>query len=180
MRDLSLHILDLAENSVRAEANLLQIFILEEESKDLFTVILKDDGKGMEKSFLEDVTNPFQTTRTTRKVGLGIPLMKDTCERAGGSFTIESEIGVGTEIRAIMKYRNIDRPPLGNIIDTLISLVMYCDKMNLEYTHVIGESKFFFDTKVIKGQLAGVPMDTPEVLAWVREYLTENINDLRQ
>lgn len=180
MRDLSLHLLDLAENAIRAEAGLIQITIREDLKNNWFEMTIEDNGKGMDAQMLNKVTDPFTTSRTTRKVGLGIPLMKDTCERAGGRFRIDSEPGKGTKVQAEMVYDHIDRPPLGNIIETLISLLLYGEKTDIIYRHYYDDRSFCFSTIEIKEMLSGAPIDAPQVLAWAKEYLFEQMQLLRK
>ena len=124
MRELSLHILDLAQNSLTAGASRLDIIVEIDHKKDLVAITLSDDGKGMAPDFLKTVTSPFTTTRTTRKVGLGIPMFKENAELTGGTFSIESTVGVGTKMRAGFVLSSIDRPPLGDLAATMISLVV--------------------------------------------------------
>ena len=120
MRELSLHILDLAQNSLTAGASRLDIIVEIDHKKDLVAITLSDDGKGMAPDFLKTVTSPFTTTRTTRKVGLGIPMFKENAELTGGTFSIESTVGVGTKMRAGFVLSSIDRPPLGDLAATMI------------------------------------------------------------
>ena len=124
MRELSLHILDLAQNSLTAGASRLDIIVEIDHKKDLVAITLSDDGKGMAPDFLKTVTSTFTTTRTTRKVGLGIPMFKENAELTGGTFSIESTVGAGTKMRAGFVLSSIDRPPLGDLAATMISLVV--------------------------------------------------------
>lgn len=180
MRELSLHILDLVQNSIAAGASLIEIDIEEAVAKDLLTVRIKDNGCGMDKDFLQKVMDPFTTTRTSRKVGLGVPMMQAACRRCDGDLTITSEKGVGTELTATFKYSHIDRAPIGNIVDTLVSLVMCSDGFDIIYRHSLDEEKFEFDTGEIKKVLgSGVSLSEPEVLNWIRDYLNEGLNNLR-
>jgi len=179
LRELSLHILDLAENSVRAGASLLEIDIKELIENNQLIIELKDNGKGMSKEFLNNVTNPFTTTRTTRKVGLGIPLMKMNCEKTDGYFNISSEENKGTKIECMLAYNHIDRAPMGNIIDTIMSLILYSEQMDFKYTHYINDNSFVFDTREIKQILDGVPLDAPEVFDWLKSYLIEKFEMIK-
>ena len=115
MRELSLHILDIAQNSIKAEAECLRIAVIEDLINDKLTIKIKDDGTGMDADTVKKVVDPFYTTRTTRKVGLGIPLFKLSAEQCGGYFEIKSQLGIGTEITAVFKHSHIDRVPLGNM-----------------------------------------------------------------
>ncbi len=179
MRDLSLHLLDLAQNSITAGASLVTIRICLAEN-GMLTMQLEDNGKGMSPELLSRVTSPFATTRTTRKVGLGIPLMKENAEKAGGSFQLESEEGKGTVLTASMDTGNIDCLPLGDLSGTLLSL-MLTNPLAPDFVFE-GESpqgKDTFDTRVIRDTLGSdIPFNEPSVAAWLKEALDETINSI--
>lgn len=173
MRSLALHILDIAENSVRAGASLVEIEVA---VSDGFLIIsIKDDGCGMDGEFLKKVIDPFTTTRTTREVGLGIPLFKQAAETSGGKFSILSEPGKGTEVYASFALGHIDRMPLGNLADILVALVPGESEILFTY-RIENNGAFVFDTREIKKMLGGVPADSPEILVFLKGYLEENIN----
>lgn len=174
MRELSLHILDVAENSVKANASLVKVSVVIE--KGYLTITVEDDGKGMSEEFLSKVTDPFTTTRTTRKVGLGLPLLKQASEQANGTFSIKSTLGVGTTVKASFEVNNIDRMPLGNLTDTIVSLV-YPD-VDFVWTYRVEGKEFVFDTREIKAQLDGVPIDSADVLVFINSYVSENIESI--
>ena len=164
MKELSLHILDLAENSIRAEASLIKILINENFDKDMLTIIIDDDGKGMDKELLESVQDPFTTTRTTRKIGLGVPLMKVAAKRCEGDLKIISEPNRGTKVEVNFKHSHIDRAPLGKIHETIMTLINYGKDIELLYEHQINDEKFKFDTREIKKILDGVDINSPDIL----------------
>jgi hypothetical protein len=172
MRDISLHILDIVENSLRAGASLIQIIITADVPQDTLTVIIEDNGSGMSKEMLEKVRSPFTTTRTTRKVGLGIPLFLAGCENTGGHLDIDSAPGIGTKLTAVYGFGHIDRPPLGNIAETITSLVLANPHIDFVYTAKKKET-FEFDTRMIKATLDGVAITEPSVMGFIREYLEE-------
>ena len=150
MNELSLYILDICENSITADSKNLYLTIEENHKDNLLQITIEDDGRGMSKEVLDKVTNPFYTTRTTRKVGLGIPLFKELCELCEGSFEITSEVGVGTKDVAKFKLDSIDLPPLGNIDDTLYCLA--CNDNNVEVTFkYIRDGKTLESSVVLKG-----------------------------
>lgn len=177
MKELSLNILDIAQNSVKAGAKNILISIIEDERELEFTV--SDDGCGMTPEFLANVTDPFTTTRTTRKVGLGLPLLKMQAEMTGGSFDISSktaEMGEdhGTSTRALFKKDSIDYIPLGDIISTVCVLVQGADDIDYLFTHRINEKLVELSTKQMREMLGeDIPLGLPEVVAWVRDYLEE-------
>lgn len=179
MRDLSLHLLDLAQNSITAGANLVTIRILLEDS-GMLTMELIDDGKGMSPELLERVTSPFATTRTTRKVGLGIPMMKENAEKAGGTFLLESELGEGTRLKATMDTRNIDCLPLGDLGGTLLSL-MLTNPLHPDFLFEgrTPKGECSFDTREVRAALGSeIPFNEPSVAAWLKEALEEEMNPI--
>lgn len=178
MRELSLHILDIAHNSIAAKAETLRIAIIEDLEKDTLTIRIKDDGRGMDEATIKRVVDPFYTTRTTRKVGLGIPMFKAAAEQCGGSFEIKSQLGVGTEIDAIFQHSHIDRVPLGNMTETIITIIMANIDMDLIYTHDINGRKFTLNTKDIKKTLGDLPINNMDVVIWLKGYIHENLIEL--
>lgn len=153
MRDLSLHILDIIENSVRAGAENISLLIDEDVIKNLLTVKIKDDGDGIDNEMLKNVTSPFTTSRTTRKVGLGLSLLKQASEIAEGKFKINSKKGKGTDVIATFKYNHIDRKPLGNIMETIISAILMSPEIEYKFKHRKNNKVFEFDTVKIKKSL---------------------------
>lgn len=176
MRSLSLSILDLVQNSVRCGASLVEIAITKNESENLLTISVKDNGCGMDKSKLEMVTDPFFTTCKTHKVGLGIPLFVQRALLTGGSYRISSEKGSGTEISACFKTNSVNFVPLGDISDTLRCLVISVPETDFLYTFCADEYRFILDTKAIYSQF-GVKADTAPFIkaALIKEYLAEEI-----
>lgn len=178
MRELSLHILDIVQNSISANASVIHIDIDEDTDKDILYFSIKDDGKGMDRELLKTVSDPFATTRTTRKVGLGISLLKAAAECCDGGIKITSELGKGTEVEAWFQYSHIDRAPLGDMVQTMLTLIVSNPSIDFVYHHRVMEKHFDFDTREIKKVLDGVGIDTAEVIAWLKEYLTEGIKSL--
>lgn len=174
MKELSLHILDIAQNSVTAGAQLIKISVLEDKENDILEFSVEDDGCGMSEETLKKVTDPFVTGRTTRKVGLGIPLLKAAAELAGGGIRLSSHIGKGTKITARFGYSSIDRQPLGDMAGTILGLVTSYEDVDFVYHHKVDTDEFMFDTREIRNILGGVKFTTPEVVLWLSEYLKEN------
>lgn len=172
MKELSLHILDVAQNSVSAGAKALDLTVAERGGR--LTITIADDGRGMSPAFLAGVTDPFTTTRTTRKVGLGLPLLKLAAEQTGGSLSIASELGVGTTVTAVFDAGNIDCPPLGDMAETVSLLAQGApEDMELTYTRETARGTFRFDTREIRELLGPVPLSEPEVAQWIRAYIAE-------
>ena len=174
MRELSLNVLDIVQNSITANANLIEIELIEEINNDILKINIFDNGKGMTDEQIKSVTDPFYTTRTTRKIGLGIPLFKMAAEMSGGSFKIESTVGVGTKIYTSYIHSSIDRMPVGNINETVSMLIRMNPDIDFVYTHTFNEKSYSLDTRELREQLENVPLDTPEVIDWINDYLTEN------
>lgn len=174
MPEISLNVLDVAENSIRAEASLVQILVTVDLEQNRLKIQIKDDGKGMTEEQMAKVTDPFFTTRTTRKVGLGIPFFKLAAEATGGSFQIESKVGVGTDVITVFQLDHIDRMPLGDINSTIHTLIVYNPQTDFLYRYTYGRESFELDTRQMKEILGGVPLDAPEVSAYIKEYLDEN------
>lgn len=178
MKELSLHILDIAKNSVKAKASLIEIYVNEDFNKNLLTIEIKDDGCGMSKEFLATVKDPFSTTRTTRKVGLGIPLFEAACVQCGGELNITSEVGVGTTLTATFELDSIDRAPIGDMAGTMQTLISGSPTIEFIYQHTKNSKTFSLDTRELKTVLGDVPLDTPEVLMWIDGYINEGLNEL--
>lgn len=180
---MSLHILDLAQNSITAGADLVEITINEDLDSDWLTISIEDNGKGMSEEFLEKVKDPFVTTRTSRRVGLGIPLMLAACRRCAGDLEIISRINAGTKLVATFRHSHIDRTPLGNMAETMVSLILcgFNEKgsVNFVYKHMQNSSTFLFDTHEIKAVLGeDVSLTEPDVLAWIHDYIKEGLANL--
>lgn len=177
MKELSLNILDIAENSIKANATeiVIEIFETDEELK----FVISDNGIGMEPDFLQNVTDPFTTTRTTRPVGLGIPLLKMAAEQTGGSFKITSRYfkefsdSHGTNTTAVFNKKHIDSVPLGNIIETVVTLIQGNPDIDFVFTHKINDKSVNLNTKELKVVLEGVPINNTEVILWIKEFLGE-------
>ena len=184
MKELSLNILDITENSTKANATLVEISILEKD--DTLTLVIKDNGTGMTEEILESVKNPFYTTRTTRKVGMGIPLLQCAAEQTGGSVNIESKHFShypeehGTTVTAVFYKNHIDFTPLGDAASSLVTLIQGHPNVDFVYRHTIGEAEVFLDTRELREVLENVPLDTFEVLIWIKENLAEQYNSVLQ
>ncbi len=178
MRDLSLHILDLMQNSIRAQAKTVSLSVsLDEEG--MLTLAIEDDGTGMSEELLSRVMSPFATTRTTRKVGLGIPMMAENCRLAGGDLSIESTLGKGTKLTATLDTRSIDCLPLGDLPGTVVTLVtMNPDRPEFILRCRSPKGEMEFDTRQIRQALQGVPLNEPEIAAWMQESLREEIEPI--
>ena len=173
MKELSLHLLDVAKNSVAAGASRVEIGLTEDEAGWL-TISITDDGRGMDPEFLARVTDPFTTTRTTRKVGLGLPLYRLAAEQTGGSLDIQSEVGKGTAVTARFLRRHLDCPPLGDLAGTIALLIQGSPDMELTYRHTTPNGTAELSTNQLREILGdGISLAEPEIFAWIQDYLTE-------
>lgn len=179
MKELSLHILDIVQNSVRAKATEVELIVNEDLTKNILEIIIKDNGKGMPKELIEQIKNPFATTRTTRKVGLGIPLLLEAAQRCDGDLDIQSEEGVGTILKTYFKHNHIDRAPMGDLVNTITMLILSSPEIRYIFTYSINSKDFTMDTKEVQDILGGVPINDLTVIKWLEDYLNENIGALK-
>jgi hypothetical protein len=178
MKDLSLHILDIVQNSIRAKASLIEIEVDEVPGKDQFTISITDNGNGMSAEELKRAVDPFYTSRTTRKVGLGLSLFKQNAEQAGGSFHIESTPGIGTKVTAVFGFSHFDRPIMGDLVGCLLILICSPDNVNYIFRHKTTSGEYVLDTREIKETLGEVPIDHPDVRAFLKEMIAENLEQI--
>ncbi len=174
MKELSLNILDIVQNSLAAGARNVEIDVAEAAADDRLDITIRDDGGGMDEELLSRVADPFTTTRSTRRVGMGIPLFKMAAEMSGGAFEIESAEGGGTRVYASFGLSNIDRPPLGDMAATMTALIQGSPDVDFIYTRIGGKGKFVFSTAELRKELQGVPLTEPSVLRWIGEFIAEN------
>ena len=175
MPEISLNILDVTQNSVSAGASLIQIDLLADKSCDLLTLNISDNGCGMTAEQVEQVTDPFFTSRSTRKVGLGIPFLKMAAELAGGSFCIKSQPGCGTCVTATFRLSDIDRMPLGDMAGTMTSLIATSPDVDFVLCIKQDDQGFTMDTRQFREILQEVPLSEPVVLSYSRNYICENM-----
>ena len=178
MRELSLNVMDVAQNSVRAQASLVYITVAESDREDRLTISISDNGCGMTDEQVQQVIDPFFTTRTTRKVGLGVPLFKLSAEQTGGSFSITSQVGKGTTTTAIYVKSSVDMTPLGDIDGTVRILIQCNPDIDFIFTHSTDIDSFTLDTRELREVLGDVSLNTPDVLEWIGEFLKENTNNI--
>ena len=173
MKELSLNILDIAKNSVKAEATCIEISLIEENG--IRTLTIRDDGCGMSPEFLRNVTDPFTTTRTTRPVGMGLPLFKLAAEQADVKLTITSQQGEGhgTTVQATFRIDHLDCVPVGDVAGTMVTLIQGSPDIDFEFLYRTDAGEKRLSTREMREVLGDVPLDTPEVLAWVSELLNE-------
>ncbi len=178
MLELSLHMLDIAENSVRAGARTVTIAVREERKKDLLSLEIQDDGTGMSTGALEKALDPFYTTKKVRRVGLGLPMLKEAAERTGGSLAIESREGTGTRVLVTFGLSHIDRQPLGDVGLTMVTLIAGSPEVDFVYIHERNGCEYRLDTRDIRRDLGDVPIHHVEVLALIRRNVREGLEEI--
>ncbi|HZW05113.1 MAG TPA: ATP-binding protein [Anaerolineaceae bacterium] len=176
---MSLHILDIAENSIAAGADTIEIVVSEDTKDDRLRLQVKDNGRGMDAELIERVTDPFVTSRTTRKVGLGIPLLKAAAEACDGWLTIQSEPGKGACVEVEFQRSHIDRMPLGDIATTLLNLVVTNPQIRWLFSYQVDQDAFKFDSQPIRRELGDIPLSEPVVLAFLRELISTGVSNVQ-
>lgn len=182
MKELSLYIMDILQNSIRAKADLIKVVIREELTNDELIIKIIDNGIGITKKDLANVEDPFYTSRKTRRIGLGLSLFQMTAIQCGGSFRIWSKVHLGTIVTAVFRYSHIDRAPMGNLSETLVACLMGMNsKGNLVYVHYIDDRKFSVDTREIRSILGeDIPLQSIEILNWIKSYVNDGIKNLME
>lgn len=178
MRELSLHILDLVQNSLEAGASQVDLEIIEDTKMNRMSIRVSDNGCGMDEITQQRVTDPFVTSRTTRKIGLGLPLLDMTTKQCGGSLSISSSIGRGSVVEAVYQLSHLDRPPLGNIADTIQAIIIANSNLHFTYRHVVEDQVFLVESKHIRDVLGDIPLTDPDVITWLRNYITDGVRCL--
>lgn len=179
MNDLSLHVIDIIQNSISAGAGLITLRIEEDTASDRLLMEVTDDGRGMTPEQVANLSDPFFTTRTTRRVGMGIPLFRQSAEQAGGGLTVASEQGKGTTVRAEFGLTHIDRPPMGDIANSFVLMVSANPELDFVLEYTIDGGSYRFDTREVKEALDGISLAEPAVIRMLTEMVSANIADLR-
>ena len=180
MQELSMNILDIAQNSVRAGAKLVEISLDEDTGSGRLRLRIRDDGCGMEEEMLRTVTDPFVTSRKTRKVGLGLPFLKLAAEQTGGGMSLQSEVGKGTTVAAEFALGHIDLMPLGDIGETLAALCAGSPDIDFLFVFTKDSHRFTFDTREVRSLLEGVSLSQPAVSVFIKEYVNEHMDAVQK
>lgn len=180
VRELSLHVLDIVQNSIAAGARTVDVTVSEDEASDLLTIEVVDDGAGIPSDILESVLDPFYTSRTTRKVGLGLPLFREAARAAGGDLDIESWPGRGTKVRATFRMSHIDRAPLGDMAETVALLVVCNPDVRFRYRHIRGARTFCFDSEEFRSALGDIPPTAPALAGVLKNLIREGLDSVQR
>ncbi|MBI9065802.1 MAG: sensor histidine kinase [Salinivirgaceae bacterium] len=178
MKDIAEHILDISQNSISADSTFVEIKIHQSIADNSYTLIIIDNGKGMDKNTVQRVIDPFYTSRTTRKVGLGLPLLKQNAEITGGNFSIQSKVGEGTKVQAEFILDNIDRIPEGDVSGTIVLLVVINPTLDFKFEYATDRGNYIFNTREIKDILGNVPITDNSVRKYLIEMIQENIKEI--
>jgi hypothetical protein len=180
MNDLSLHIIDIIQNSLSAGAGIIKLTVEEDIHRDSLVIIIEDNGRGMSKEVAERLEDPFYTTRTTRRVGMGIPLFKQSALQSGGGLSITSEVGKGTVVRAWFVHSNIDRPPLGDIANSFVLMVSANPNMHFVLKYIFNGKEYVFDSVEVAEVLGDISLSDVRVIKMLEEMVGENIKELKE
>lgn len=178
MKDLSLHILDIVHNSISAKATVIQIEIVENREKNLYQLTITDNGRGISPEMLPDVTDPFVTSRKTRKVGMGLSLLKQKAEQAGGNLEVQSEVNKGTIVKCMFEHDHLDRPALGDISGVMVQFLAAFPAIHFIYTHQTPQNTYIFDSDEVYTVLDGVPISEPEIRKYLVGMMDENLDSI--
>ena len=178
MKELAMHVYDLMENSTAANSTEVKLTIRDSLKDNIYAFTIIDNGKGMSPESLARATDPYTTSRTTRKVGLGLPLIKMNTENCGGGMKITSEVGKGTRLDFWFQHNHWDRPPMGDLSGTIVMLCAAHQDIHIIYTHITDEGEFVFDTDEIKEALDGMDMNDVKVYNWLKEMVEENLQEI--
>lgn len=175
MKELAMHVYDLMENSTAANSTEVKLTIRDSLKDNIYAFTIEDNGKGMTPEFMAKVTDPYTTSRTTRKVGLGLPLIKMNTENCGGGMKLQSEVGKGTRLDFWFQHNHWDRPPMGDLAGTIVMLCAAHEDIHIIYKHITDEDEFVFDTDEIKEALDGMSMNDVKVMGWLKDMVQENL-----
>lgn len=178
MNELSLHVLDILQNSIKAGATLITLEFALDTKAETLTITITDNGTGMSEELVRKVLDPFVTSRTTRRVGMGLSLFRQSAEGTGGSLSIKSQLGKGTTVTAVFYYGHIDCPPLGNMTDTFLAQVLSSPEIDFIYRFTTAQGEMSFDTREVRAVLGEVPLSQPEVYTWMQESINEEIKEI--
>ena len=178
MRELALHILDIMQNSIAANSSRIVVAVNADTENDRLTISVQDNGKGMSPDFAAKVLDPFVTTRTTRRIGLGLPMLAAAAEACNGKLKLDTAPGRGTNVKVTFALNHIDRAPFGDIISTIVNTIVSYPEISFRYEHTVNGKQFVLDTDEINAQLQGVPISEPSVARWLRDYMRQGISDV--
>lgn len=180
MEDIAMHILEILMNSIKAGASLIILKIRDSFNDDIISVSVEDNGKGMDAEMAAKAADPFTTSRTTRRIGMGLSFMKGLAETCGGTFRLSSEPGKGTLVEASVQKLNIDTPDLGDIGEIMMASIQSDENIDYVLEYTTDYSEFIFDSREIKKELEGVSLAEPEILLWIKDYINQGIEQAKE
>ncbi len=180
MEDLAMHLIEILMNSVHAAATKIYVTFFNSEKNDKIEIIVEDNGKGMDEEKAKSVSDPFVTSRKTRKIGMGLAFLKGLCEMCNGSYTLESGVGIGTMVTANIQKSHIDVPPLGDIGEMSMAVIQANEDIDYKLHYVTDNGEFLFDTEIIKKELDGISLIEPEILLWIKDYINQGIEQVEE
>lgn len=178
MRELSLHILDVVENGITAGGNCIWIEVEEDRKADQLKIVIRDNGRGMPVEKLQNINDPFVTSRTTRRVGLGLSLLAAAAERCEGALRVDTDPGKGTEVQATFRHSHIDRAPLGDMATTVTTLIIGNPGIDFVYSHRIDGKEFSLDTREIRAEMEDLSLSDPVVIFHLTESIRSSLKEL--
>lgn len=179
MQDLAMHILDIAYNSIRAQASEITVTYRDSTIANKITITIQDNGCGLSELQIQQVTNPFYTTRTTRRVGMGVALFQGLAQQCDGQFSLTSQVNLGTTIQVSVRKDHWDTPPQGDLAQTMQTLIQADPTIHFQFNMVLDTKTFTFDTKEIQAILTDeVSLSEPTILLWIQEYIHQGISEL--
>lgn len=178
MQDIAMHVLDIGMNSIHANATMINIELFHHESKHEFTFRISDNGKGMSEEQVILALDPFYTTRSTRKVGLGLAFLKAACEMCDGRFQLQSTLNQGTQLEAVFCTTHWDCPPKGDLGEALVNLMVYDESIRFAIVYRNEQDSFVLDTNDILQELDGIAMSEPSIMTWLKQFINEQIKHL--
>ncbi len=178
MKELALHILDLVENSLCAHAHEVFITVCDDKRENVYSITIEDDGDGIAPERLATITDPYATSRTTRKIGMGLALAQQNAERCNGSLEIESVVGEGTTLHLWFEHNHWDRPPMGDISGTMAMLCSLNEEIHFVYRHITDQGSYCFDTNVIKAEMDGLSLNNIHAMRALRSLLQEQLEEI--
>lgn len=180
MQDMAMQIMEIMMNSIHAKPSRIQLKISDSAKDNKISFTVQDNGSGMSEEMVKKITDPFVTTRTTRKIGMGVAFLKEMCEQCKGALNIRSSPGKGTEVEASVQKDCIDTPEMGDLGELMMECVQADETIEYSFTYSTDTGQFVFQTDEVRKQLADVSLLEPSVLLWIKEYINQGIQQAKE